>query len=65
MKIDFTQGMPPEQVAAGIVRCLKKNRTEAILGSDARWMLLFNKFFPRLLDYLLARKVRRLYESCA
>ena len=40
MKIDFTKGMPPEKVAAGIIRGLQKNRTETVLGSDARWMLL-------------------------
>ncbi len=63
MKIDFTKGMPPEKVAAGIVRGLQKNRTEAVIGWDARWMLLANKFFPRLVDYLIARKVRKLYEA--
>ena len=63
MKIDFTKGMPPEKVAAGIVRGLQKNRTETVLGSDARWMLLVNKFFPRLMDWLIARKVRKLYEA--
>ena len=62
MKIDFTEGMPPEKVAAGIVLgCLQRNRTETVLGCDARWMLLVNKFFPRLVDYLIARRVRKLY----
>jgi short-subunit dehydrogenase len=61
MKIDFTRGMPPEQVAAGIVRGLQKNRTETVLGSDARWMLLANKFFPRFMDYMIARRVKKLY----
>lgn len=60
-KIGFEGGMPPEQVAAGIIRGLKANRTETVLGSDARWMLLLNKFFPRLLDWLIARKVKKLY----
>ena len=63
MKIDFAAGMPPEKVAAGIIRSLQKNRTETVIGSDARWMLLVNKFFPRLLDYLIGRKVKRLYAS--
>lgn len=62
MKIDFTRGMPPEQVAAGIVKALVNNKAETVLGSDARWMLLVNKFFPRLLDYLIARKVTKLYQ---
>lgn len=63
MKIDFSAGMPPEQVAGGIVRSLQANRSETVLGSDARWILRVNKFFPRLVDYLVARKVRKLYAN--
>lgn len=61
--IDFEKGMAPEEVAAGIVSSLKSGKTETVLGSDARWMLRVNKFFPRLVDYLLARKVKKLYAS--
>ncbi len=53
--------MPPERVAAGILRAVRKNRTETVLGWDARWMLRFNRFLPRLVDALLARQVRKLY----
>jgi short-subunit dehydrogenase len=60
-QIEFDKGMPPEQVAAGIVRSLRSNKTETVLGSDARWMLRFHRFFPRLLDNLIARRVRKLY----
>lgn len=59
-KIEFDKGMPPEKVAAAIVTALKKNKGELVLGSDARWMLRFNKFFPRLTDWLLARKIKKL-----
>lgn len=60
-QIDFDKGMPPEQVAAAILTALRRNTTEKVIGRDARWMLLFNKFFPRLTDRLLARKVKKLY----
>ena len=63
MKIDFDKGMPPGDVAAAIVRGLERNTTEAVLGSEARWMLRVNRFFPRLLDRLIARRVRKLYQS--
>jgi short-subunit dehydrogenase len=62
-QIDFTRGLPPERVAAQILRAIQKNANETIIGRDARWMLRFNRFFPRLLDRLLARRVRKLYES--
>src|SRR5579871_3838996 len=35
-QLDVNRGMPPEDVAAGIVRALRKNRTETVLGWDAR-----------------------------
>ena len=35
MKIDFDQGMPPEKVAARIVRSLEKNRTETVISGGA------------------------------
>ena len=59
--IDFDKGMPPERTAAIIIRALEQNTTEKVIGRDARGMLLFNKFFPRLTDWLLARKVKKLY----
>jgi short-subunit dehydrogenase len=62
-KIAFDEGMPPETVAAQIVRSLRKNRTETVIGRDARWILRVNRFFPRFVDYLLARKVRKLYQQ--
>jgi len=59
--IDFAAGMPAEEVAARIIDSLRRNKTETVVGRDARWMLLFNRFFPRLLDRLIARKIRQLY----
>jgi len=63
MKIDFSKGIAPETVAAGILRALERNRTEFVLGREARWILRINRFFPRLVDRLIARKVRQLYAN--
>jgi short-subunit dehydrogenase len=63
MKIDFQAGLPPEKVAERILHSLRKNRTEAVVGRDARWMLGVNKFFPRLVDRLIARRIRKLYAT--
>ncbi len=57
----FEHGMKPADVAAGIVGAIQKNRTEVVLGSEARRLLRFNRFFPRLTNWLIARKVKRLY----
>lgn len=57
----FDKGMSPADVAAGIVRAIRTNKTETVLGGEARRLLRFNKFFPRLTNWLIARKVRKLY----
>jgi short-subunit dehydrogenase len=62
-KIEYDKGMPPEDVAAGIVRSLQRNQTETWIGSDTQWMLRVNRWFPRFVDFMLARKVRKLYEA--
>jgi short-subunit dehydrogenase len=61
--INFAKGMPPERVAAAIVRALRRNTTEKVIGADARWVLRFNKFFPRMTDWLLGRKIKKLYPA--
>jgi short-subunit dehydrogenase len=61
MKIQFDRGMPPEKVAVSIVTALVRGRPETVLGSEAKWMLRFNRWVPRILDRLIARKVRQLY----
>jgi short-subunit dehydrogenase len=61
MKIDFGRGQAPETVAARVLQALRKNRTETVVGRDARWMLLVNRFLPGLVDRLLARRVQQLY----
>jgi short-subunit dehydrogenase len=62
-QIDFAGAMPAEDVAAGILRALQKNRAETVLGREARWLLRFNRFFPRLVDWLIARRIRKMYSS--
>jgi short-subunit dehydrogenase len=61
MKINFDDGLSPERVAAVILRSLRKNRTETVVGSDAKWILRANRWLPRLVDRLMARRVRQLY----
>lgn len=61
MKIDHNKGMPAEKVAVGILRALTTGRRETVLGWEARWILRANRWFPRLVNYFMARKVRKLY----
>lgn len=61
MQINFAGGMPAQSVAENILRGLEKGKSEIVLGREARWMLRVNRFLPRLVDRLMARRVRALY----
>jgi short-subunit dehydrogenase len=61
MKIEFDKGQPPEKVAGTILSALKYNRTESVVGWEARWILWFHRWFPRFTEWRIQRRVRRLY----
>jgi short-subunit dehydrogenase len=63
MQIDFAGGMPADSVAENILRGLEKGKSEIVLGREARWLLRINRFLPRLVDRLMARRVRALYAN--
>jgi NAD(P)-dependent dehydrogenase (short-subunit alcohol dehydrogenase family) len=59
----FDRGMTPDYLAGKVVGAIQRNRTETVVGSEARRLLRFNRYFPRLTNWLLARKVKKLYSS--
>lgn len=59
--LKFEEGMSPADVAAGVVDAIRRDRREVVLGREARRLLRFNRFFPRLTNWMIARKVRKLY----
>jgi short-subunit dehydrogenase len=61
MQIDFDGGMEPAEVAAAILNALQRNRSETVLGGEAKMILRLNRFFPGLVDRLIKRRVRKLY----
>jgi short-subunit dehydrogenase len=61
MAVDFKKGMDPRRVADAILGALRRNRTETVVGFEARGILLFNKFFPRIVDGIIGRFVRKNY----
>jgi short-subunit dehydrogenase len=61
--LDYSKATPPEEVARAVVWALRKNKTELVVGGKTRWLLRFNKFFPRLTDWLIARRVKKLYQT--
>src|SRR5262249_52133321 len=61
MKLNFAGAQPPEEVADAIMKALEKNRPETMVGWQSRWLSRVNRFFPRFVDRMMARKVRQLY----
>jgi NAD(P)-dependent dehydrogenase (short-subunit alcohol dehydrogenase family) len=65
MKIEFDKGQPPERVADAVLRSLRYNITETVVGSEAAWILRFNRWLPRLTEWLITRRVKKLYQEPA
>jgi short-subunit dehydrogenase len=53
----------PEFVAEQTLKAIRKRRHEVTIGGNGKALLLMNRFFPRLVDRLMARYVRRLYRA--
>jgi short-subunit dehydrogenase len=62
-KIDYDAGMEPSFVAAKILKAIRNGKQELVIGTDAKLMLLVNRFLPRWLDRRIASKVTRLYRD--
>jgi NAD(P)-dependent dehydrogenase (short-subunit alcohol dehydrogenase family) len=63
VKIDFAKGMEPAYVAERVLDAVRRNKTEVALGGEAKKILLLNKWAPRLLNRLIAKRVTREYSS--
>lgn len=61
MKIEFDKGQRPEVVADTILTSLKSNRTEVVVGWEARWILWFHRWLPRFTEWRIQRQVKKLY----
>lgn len=59
--LPFESGMEPAEVARRIVVALRRGSTEVVLGTEAKKVLLVNKFAPRFLNRRIAREIKRLY----
>jgi len=56
--LDHDSAQSANHVAGGIVSALLRTKREAVVGLLARWIWRGEQFFPRLMDWIMARKVR-------
>lgn len=55
------KGMSADYVAGKVLESVRKGREEYNVGVGSRWLLRANRWFPRLTDRLIARRVRKNY----
>jgi short-subunit dehydrogenase len=60
--INWEKAQKPEKVARGIVRALRWNWYETVIGTVALWLHRGNRVFPWLIDGIMNRKVRKFAE---
>jgi short-subunit dehydrogenase len=61
--IPYDKGMTPEYVAARTLDAIRRGKRELVLGSEAKKILLLNRFAPRFLNWRIAREVKKLYQK--
>jgi short-subunit dehydrogenase len=61
LQVDHMRGMTADQVAAATLRAMERGKNEVTFTRAGKLLVFFNRFFPRLVDRLAARRVRKLY----
>ena len=58
---DHMRGMTSEQVAVATLRAMARGTNDLTLTAQGKLFLFMNRFFPRLVDWIINRRVKRLY----
>jgi short-subunit dehydrogenase len=61
LQVDHLRGMTAEQVAAATLRAVERGAHEVNFTGRGKLLVFVNRFFPRLVDRIAARRVRKLY----
>jgi short-subunit dehydrogenase len=63
VSLDHMRGMTSEQVAAATLRAIERGTNELLLTFQGRLLVLANRFFPRIVNFLADRRVRKAYRE--
>jgi short-subunit dehydrogenase len=63
LDIRYDEGMSTEYVAMKTVDAIRKSKREVVLGGEAKRLIWANRIAPRLTNWLIGQKVRKLYAS--
>jgi short-subunit dehydrogenase len=61
LKVDHMRGMSAEQVADATLRAIERGVREVTFTGRGKLFVLASRFFPRVVDRIAARRVRKLY----
>lgn len=64
VKIPYETGMEPQYVGERIVNAMERGKTEIVLGGEAKKILFLNRWTPRWLNRLIAKRVTKEYSNC-
>jgi short-subunit dehydrogenase len=62
-QLDHLRGMTSEQVADACLRCLARGQHEVTLTLQGKALVFASKYFPRFVDWVIRRKVRKLFKD--
>ena len=63
LQVDHMRGMTSEQVAVATLRAIARGKNEVTFTIKGRLLVLMSRYFPRLVDRIAMRKVRKLYSD--
>ncbi len=63
VQMDHMRSMTPEAAAELTLRAAEKGKNDIVLTGRAKLLYHLNRFFPRLIDRLIARKVRKVFKD--
>jgi short-subunit dehydrogenase len=63
LQLDHLRGMTSEEVAVAVLRAIERGRNETRLTLQGKLIVFVSRFFPRLADRFVARRVRALYRE--
>src|SRR5436305_901254 len=63
VRLDHLRGMTSEEVAAATLRALERGQNDVTLTLQGKLLVLFTRLFPRFVDCMIRRKVRKLFAA--
>jgi short-subunit dehydrogenase len=63
VQLDHLRGMTSEQAADATLLALQRGRDETVLTLKGKLLVWFSRFFPRFVDWVIRRRVRKIFKD--